>query len=94
MSKFFTYEERLHLQSYLKEGLSFKEISRRLGKDPSTISREVRKYSTEIATVGRHIILVDTAEPAPGEKSVVKNALEVLFTVNIVLYVIKVVLTI
>jgi len=50
MSKFFSYEERLHLQSYLKEGFSFKEISRRLGKDPSTISREVRKYSSEIAT--------------------------------------------
>lgn len=50
MSAFFSYEERLHLQSYLKEGLSFKEISRRLGKDPSTISREVRKYSSEVAT--------------------------------------------
>lgn len=50
MSAFFSYEERLHLQSNLKEGLSFKEISRRLGKDPSTISREVRKYSSEIAT--------------------------------------------
>ncbi|NLZ72828.1 MAG: IS30 family transposase [Bacteroidales bacterium] len=50
MSAFFSYEERLHLQSNLKEGLSFKEISRRLRKDPSTISREVRKYSSEIAT--------------------------------------------
>lgn len=35
MSKYFSYEERLDLQKYLKEGLSFKEISRRLGKDPS-----------------------------------------------------------
>lgn len=50
MSKFFTYEERLDLQKYLKESLSFKEISRRLGKNPTTISREVRKYSSEIAT--------------------------------------------
>lgn len=50
MSAFFSYEKRLHLQSNLKEGLSFKEISRRLGKDPSTISREVRKYSSEIAS--------------------------------------------
>ena len=32
MSKFFTYEERLELQKYLKESLSFKEISRRLDK--------------------------------------------------------------
>ena len=50
MSKFFIYEERLELQKYLKESLSFKEISRRLGKNPTTISREVRKYSSEIAT--------------------------------------------
>jgi len=50
MSKFFTYEERLELQKYLKESLSFKEISRRLGKSPTTISREVRKYSSVIAT--------------------------------------------
>lgn len=50
MSKFFTYEERLELQKYLKDGLSFKEISRRLGKNPTTISREVRKYSSKIAT--------------------------------------------
>ena len=50
MSKFFTYEERLELQKCLKESLSFKEISRRLEKNPTTISREVRKYSSEIAT--------------------------------------------
>jgi IS30 family transposase len=50
MSKFFTYEERLGLQKFLKENLSFKEISRRLSKNPTTISREVRKYSSEIAT--------------------------------------------
>jgi transposase, IS30 family len=50
MSKFFTYEERLELQKYLKESLSFKEISRRLDKNPTTISREVRKNSSEVAT--------------------------------------------
>jgi IS30 family transposase len=50
MSKFFTYEERLTLQKYLKESQSFKEIGRRLGKNPTTISREVRKYLSEVAT--------------------------------------------
>lgn len=50
MSKFFTYEERLNLQKYLKESLSFKEIGRRLDKNPTTISREVRKYLSEVAT--------------------------------------------
>jgi transposase, IS30 family len=50
MSKFFTYEERLSLQKYLKESRSFKEISRRLGKNPTTVSREVRKYLSEVTT--------------------------------------------
>jgi len=50
MSKFFTYEERLNLQKYLKESRSFKEISRLLGKNSTTISREVRKYLSEVAT--------------------------------------------
>ena len=50
MSSFFTYEDRLVLQKHLKEGMSFKKIAAELHKDPSTISREVRKYSVEIAT--------------------------------------------
>ncbi len=50
MANFFTYEERLTLQKLLKEGLSFKKIAAQLHKNPSTISREVRKYAVEIAT--------------------------------------------
>jgi len=50
MFKFFTYEERLEIQKLLKESLSFKEISHRLDKNPTTISREVRKHSSEVAT--------------------------------------------
>ncbi|BAH07056.1 IS30 family transposase [Clostridium kluyveri] len=50
MSNFFTYEERLELQKYLKKSLSFKEISCKLDKNPTTISREVRKYCSEVAT--------------------------------------------
>ena len=50
MAKFFTYEERLTLQKYLKENRSFKEIARTLEKNPTTISREVRKNLSEVAT--------------------------------------------
>ncbi|HYF83897.1 MAG TPA: IS30 family transposase [Clostridia bacterium] len=50
MSKFFTYEERLELQKFLKECLSFKEISRRLDKNPTTISRELQNHYSEVAT--------------------------------------------
>lgn len=50
MPKFFTYEDRLSLQKYLKDSLSFKEIACRMDKNPTTISREVRNYSSLIAT--------------------------------------------
>ena len=51
MSKFFTYEERLSLQKYLKENVSFKRIAQLLGKSSSTISREVRRHMVEVTTV-------------------------------------------
>lgn len=41
-----TLEERESIESCLKDGLSFKETARVLGRDPSTISREVRKHRT------------------------------------------------
>ena len=50
MSKFFTYEDRLNLQKKLKESMSIKAIATDLGKNPTTISREIKKYSSEIAT--------------------------------------------
>ena len=53
MAAFFTYEDRLSLQKFLKEGLSFKKIAAHLHKDPSTISREVRKYAVDIALAKR-----------------------------------------
>ena len=50
MSKFFTYEERLNLQKKLKESMSIKAIAADLGKNPTTVSREIKKYSSEVAT--------------------------------------------
>ena len=50
MASFFTYEQRLDLQKHLKDSLSMKAIGRELGKDPTTISREIRKNSSEVAT--------------------------------------------
>lgn len=50
MSKYFTYAERIALQKLLAGGLTFKEIGRRLGKDGTTISREVRKHMSVVAT--------------------------------------------
>ena len=45
MSNYITYEERMEVENYLFNGKSFGEIAKELGKDRSTISREVRKHS-------------------------------------------------
>lgn len=80
MSKFFSYEERLEIQRFLKQGLSFKEISRRLSKNPSTFSREVRKYFF------KHL---QDIKLRPVDIFVEIIVLEVLYTVSIVIYIIK-----
>lgn len=50
MSKFLSFDNRLEIQKGLKESESFKSIARRLDKDPTTISREIRKHLSEVAT--------------------------------------------
>ena len=42
----FTIEERACLQKYYMEGLSFRKISKLLGRSPSTISREIARNYT------------------------------------------------
>lgn len=42
--KHLTLSMRIEIEKGLNEGLSFAEIARRTGKDPSTISKEVRKH--------------------------------------------------
>ena len=47
-----TLKERLRLEFLLKDGRSFAEIGRDLGKDRSTISREVRNHTVESRRTG------------------------------------------
>lgn len=47
MSKYLTYEERLVIEAGLKEKLTFGGIGLKLGKDRTTIAKEVKKYSYE-----------------------------------------------
>jgi IS30 family transposase len=47
MSKHMTLSERKNIEILLKEGKSFKEIGRNLGKDCTTISKEVRYHLVE-----------------------------------------------
>ncbi len=47
MAKFLSYEDRLEIESSLKAHMTFTEIGRRLGRDRTTITKEVRNYSVE-----------------------------------------------
>ena len=47
MSKFLTYEDRLMIARLLQKNASFGMIGRELGKDRTTIAKEIKKYSNE-----------------------------------------------
>ena len=50
MSKYLTYEERLEIQQGLKNQLSFGKIAISIGKDRTTVSKEIKKYAFEQKT--------------------------------------------
>ena len=45
MSKFLSYEDRIILAQRLQENASFGAIGKELGKDRTTIAKEIKKYS-------------------------------------------------
>ena len=47
MAKFLNYEDRLEIESGLKEHMTFTEIGKKLGRDRTTITKEIRNYSVE-----------------------------------------------
>ncbi len=47
MSKYLTYEERLEIEGGLKNHLSFGAIANLIGKDRTTIAKEIKKHSFE-----------------------------------------------
>lgn len=47
MAKFLKYEDRLEIEKGLKEHMSFAEMGRSVGRDRTTISKEVKNYATE-----------------------------------------------
>ena len=44
-NKHMTLEDRIEIQTCLRSGMTFKAIARRVGKDPTTVSREVKARS-------------------------------------------------
>lgn len=47
MPKYLTYEERLEIQQGLKNQLSFGKIAISIGKDRTTVAKEIKKYVFE-----------------------------------------------
>lgn len=43
-NKHMTLQERIEIQECLNKGMSFKSIAKRIGKSPTTISREVKGH--------------------------------------------------
>ena len=50
----FTHDERISLHNFVKEGLGIREIARRFGRDPSTISRRRQQRRTAQAMAARY----------------------------------------
>ena len=45
MSGYITFQERLEIESMIFKRCSFGEIAKKINKDRSTISREIRRHS-------------------------------------------------
>lgn len=67
--KHLTLDDRIMIQKALKEGKTFAEIGGLLGKDPSTISKEVKGILSgrTQALVPEDIILVNIEGNVPGQ---------------------------
>ena len=44
--KHITFEERIEIQECLSHGISFKDIGKRIGKNQTTVSREIKRHIT------------------------------------------------
>ena len=49
-NKHMTFEERLEIQQCLEHGMTFKAIAKRIGKDPTTVSKEIKKHITIVTS--------------------------------------------
>ena len=49
-NKHMSFEERLEIQECLEHGMTYKAIAKRIGKDPTTVSKEVKKHVTVVSS--------------------------------------------
>ena len=69
-NKHLTLDNRYDIQHFLDDGLSFKAIALKLGKDCSTISKEVKRH-----IIFKWIKPVEPGVPMKISKSITKNIL-------------------
>ena len=62
--KHLTFDQRIEIEKGLAENKSFAEIARSIGKDPSTISKEVRLHAQDLIqdTLIHPVYIVRTAK--------------------------------
>lgn len=53
-NKHMTLEDRIEIQTCLRSGMTFKAIARRICKDPTTVSREVKAYLKKLRKISIH----------------------------------------
>jgi IS30 family transposase len=53
--KHLTYDDRLEIQNGLSRGMTFKAISTAIGKDPTTVSKEVKKRLSIVPSTTKHL---------------------------------------
>ncbi len=72
MAKFLNYEDRLEIESGLKEHMTFTELGEKLGRDRTTITKEIRNYSIDRIPVMEVIRTIPAnTERRAGEKKCV-----------------------
>ena len=63
MSKFLTYEDRLVIAQLLQENVSFGVIGKKLGKDRTTIAKEIKKHSYDKKSGDRKSTRLNSSHP-------------------------------
>ena len=74
MAKFLNYEDRLEIESGLKEHMTFTELERKIGRDRTTITKEIRTIPSNRIPVMEVIRTIPAnTERRAGEKKCVEQ---------------------
>lgn len=75
MSKFLTYEDRLVIAQLLQENVSFGVIGNKLGKDRTTIAKEIKSIPMIRKVVVRDILIIHVNIAVHAKQKAVRKQL-------------------